>query len=139
MDKKNLLKEISYKLRQVRLSLHLSPSEMADSLNIWRSTYHRNEAGETPIKVTTLHTLAEKREISLDWLVCGKGQMHYEHKEINEDVPPKRTLDSLPGDVRELVEHIEAVPMLRYEVLLFFHNLKQEKKDMIADAMRQRT
>ena len=142
MDKKNLLKEMSYKLRKIRLSLRYSPGEMADSLGVFKSSYSRYEKGETPIKALTLFKLGEDRDISLDWMVRGKGPMYYKQKEIEEKekevkVEPQPTLDSLQDDIRELIEYIEKVPVLRYEILLFLQKFKKENKEMVDAAMKK--
>jgi hypothetical protein len=68
--------------------------------------------------------------------------MYYKQKEIEEKekelkVEPEPTLDSLPDDVRELIEYIERFPVLRYEILLFFHKFKKENKETDDAAMKE--
>ncbi len=116
MDKKNLMIEIGYKIRKVREVLKLTNSQLADHIGHARSSFCRYEQGKTPPRLTTLYRLGEKYNVSLDWLIRDKGEMFYKKKEVSEPKketietpgpPPRPTLDSLPGDIRELLEHME--------------------------------
>lgn len=143
MDRKNLLIEIGYKIRKVREALKLKNSELADDIGFNRSSINRYESGKTPPGIKTLYRLGEKFNISLDWLICNKGEMFYKEMVVNEpqketiDVPlppPQPTLDSLPGDIRELLEHMERIPLLRYKILTHFLEFKGQNKELVANA-----
>jgi transcriptional regulator with XRE-family HTH domain len=132
----NLKKEMSYKLRQLRLSLKDTPCQMADRLGIWRSTYVRNENGKTHLNLKTMISLAHQFGISLDWLILNKGPMYYKEKEIKNE-PPPNPLDSLQPDFKELIEHMELIPMLKHEMLLSFCKFKEDRKDLVDAAMKK--
>ncbi len=136
MDKRSVLREIGSKLRTFRETLKLKVSEMADGIGNERSGYIRYEQGKTPAKLMTLYKLAEKYDLSLDWLIRNKGPMYYKEKEIKE-AKPMPTLDSLPNDIKELLDHMEKVPLLRYEVLAFFLKFKDKNKEMVANAFEK--
>ncbi len=125
----NLLKEMGHKLRQLRQNLKETRSQMADRLGIWRSTYIRNENGETPISYKTMLSLVHRSGVSLDWMVLNKGPMYYKEKEIKNEPP-------LNPDFKELIEHMERIPMLKHEMLLSFCKFKEDRKDLVAAAMK---
>ncbi len=136
MDKRSVLRETGSKLRTFRETLKLKVSEMADGIGNERTGYIRYEQGKTPAKLMTLYKLAEKYDLSLDWLIRNKGPMYYKEKEMKE-AKPITTLDSLPNDIKELLDHMEKVPLLRYEVLAFFLKFKDKNKEMVANAFEK--
>jgi hypothetical protein len=52
--------------------------------------------------------------------------------ELNREIS-----EELRKDVTELLEHMDKIPLLRYEVLVLFHNFKEGYKDMVHSAMRE--
>jgi hypothetical protein len=109
-----------------------------------RSSYLRNENGKTCPGIITMQILGNRFNVSLDWLICEKGPMYYREKEqkqqelsktVLETNPAPETLDSLPGDIRELLDHMKRIPLLRYETLASFHKFKEEYKEMVSAAM----
>lgn len=141
MDKKTLMKDIGYKLRKIRESSRYRPHEMADFLGTWQSTYSRYEKGETPLNLLTLYKLTNRFNISLDWLIRGKGPMHDNEKEPNQKPEPnhkeQNLLEILGEDVKELLEHMVQIKLLRYEILVYFHKFKEKHKAKV-DAAKQK-
>ena len=147
MDRKTLQKEIGRKLEDIREPLKYTHLEMAERIGANKSTYTRYETGERSPRITTLYSLGKTFDVSLDWLVCGKGPMYYREKEIEKRVEEEAKArearpETAPGkerelrqDVEELLGYMEQIPLLRYEVLVLFHKFKEERKDMVADAM----
>lgn len=144
MNRKDILKDIGYRLKKVREALNNSGPQMAYEFGLMRSSYLRNESGKTCPGIITMRILGNKFDISLDWLICEKGPMFYREKEQKQQElskaalevkPAPETLDSLPGDIRELLEHMKRIPLLRYETLASFHKFKQEYKEMVSAAM----
>jgi transcriptional regulator with XRE-family HTH domain len=141
MDRKSLLREIADRLRKIREPLGYNHREMGERINAKRSSYTRYESGETFPKMMTLYKLGNKFDISLDWLIINKGPMYYKEKEVNEEkiaAEPPFHEKTLSDDVKELVEIMGKVPVLRYKVLLYFHELKVEHKEMIEAAMKDK-
>jgi len=144
MSRKDLLKDIGYRLKKIREALNNSGPQMASEFGVMRSSYLRNETGKTCPGIITMQILGNRFNISLDWLICEKGPMYYREKEkkqqelsktVLEVKPAPETLDSLPGDIRELLEHMKRIPLLRYETLASFHKFKEEYKEMVSAAM----
>ncbi len=135
MDKKTIMREIGYKLKKLRESLRYRIFEMADYLGNERTSYTRYELGQTPPKLMTLYKVAEKFDISLDWLIRNKGPMYFKQKQGNQTEPPPTPADAPPDDIKELLDHMQDIPLLRYEVLTMFHKFKEKNKDMVEQAM----
>ena len=134
MNKKTLLSNMRRKLPMIRENLKYSQREMAGRLGIYNASYSRHENGETMPMVTTLYKLGNTFNISLDWLIQNKGPMYYSEKE--ETGTNGAISKELRQDVNELLEHMEKIPLLRYETLAYFHKFKEEHKEMVTEAMK---
>jgi transcriptional regulator with XRE-family HTH domain len=132
MDRdKDFLKEMGHKLSQLRQNQKDTISQMADHLGVWRSTYVRNENGETPLSYKAMIAMVDYYGVSLDWLVVNKGPMYYEEKVLKNEPP-------LNPDFKELIEHMERIPMLKHEMLLSFCKFKEDRKDLVEAAMKNK-
>ncbi len=139
MDRKTLLVDVGDKLRKARKPLKYSENEMADRLDAYRTSYHRYERGETSPQLTALYELARTFDISLDWLIADKGPMYYKEKQVKEKPGPAAdTPQAVREDINELLEHMEQIPLLRYEVLVMFHKFKEDRKEMVEAAMKNK-
>jgi len=139
MDRKTLLKDVGDKLRKARKPLKYSQNEMADRLDAYRTSYHRYERGETSPQLTALYELAKTFDISLDWLIADKGPMYFKEKEVKEKPEPAAdTPQTTQEDIKELIEHMEQIPLLRYEVLVMFHKFKEDRKEIVETAMKNK-
>lgn len=63
---------IGYRLRLLRLALEMSPSEIADSLDIERTYWSRFEGGRRPVTESVAALLVVRYGITLDWLILGR-------------------------------------------------------------------
>jgi transcriptional regulator with XRE-family HTH domain len=133
MKRKDLAKQIAVKLLKIRQSLHYSTSNIAYKIGITRGSYRRNENSETLPDTFVLYKMARNLNISLDWLIGNKGTMFYAGKKAAKD---SSSLQLLQDDVTELLDHMERIPLLHHEVMTLFHKFKAERKDMVAEAMR---
>lgn len=157
MNRKELLKDIGYKLRKVRNTLNHSRPQMASRIGVVNSSYVRNENGETCPDIVSLRTLGRALGISLDWFICDKGPMYYKEKEEKPEEKPEEKEEEIqkemeavrepaleqepgnetwPAEIRELLDHMECIPLLRYELLAYFYKFKEEHKEMVVEAMK---
>jgi transcriptional regulator with XRE-family HTH domain len=147
MDRKELLREVSGKLFLLRKSLHLNKIGMSLGMGMSVSSYYKNEAGLNGLDMLTMHKLAKKFNISLDWLVLGRGEMIYKSpneikKEVSQSLEKisthetEKNNEDLREDLKELMDHMDCIPLLRYEVLTMFHKFKESKKSLIEEAMK---
>lgn len=63
---------IGQRLRLLRLALGMSPSEIADTLDIERTYWSRFEGGKRPITEAVAALLVVRFGVTLDWLILGK-------------------------------------------------------------------
>lgn len=138
MDIRSLVKEMGYKLRKIRESLRLRPSEMARRLELDKATYLRYENSANAPGVKTLYKIGLDYGISLDWYILNRGPQYYAEveKKLKLGEPGPTLLDRFPADVTELLEYMERVPSFRYEVLLFFHRYKEEHGDKAGEVKK---
>lgn len=127
MSRRKLLEAIGSRLKKVRFTLGYSQEKMAPHLGVQRTGYAKNEKGETLPGLYALTVLANNFKISLDWLLCNKGPMYYKEKGAEQGFG----MEVIKEDVQELLQYMDRIPLLRYEVLSFFQRFKVENKELI--------
>jgi transcriptional regulator with XRE-family HTH domain len=136
MNRKQLLKEVGFRLKEMREASKCSQERMAAHFGIGRSAYTKNENGETFLSLNALSELGNTFDVSLDWLICNKGPMFYKEKARQGEII---SMEVVKEDVLELLEHMERLPLLRYEVLSFFQRFKVENKELVDSAVNHTT
>lgn len=144
MTRKELVEEISKRLTQIRESLNYNRRQMAKAMGSSESSYYKNEQALTSPDLRYYYSLAHRFNISLDWLIMGRGEMLYkepapEPEPTGEEIPKEEPVlmnDGLRQDVKELLDHMEHIPMLRYEVLSLFQHFKADHKEIVEEAMK---
>lgn len=130
-DNIQLLKETGSRLEEMRVTLGLSVKELTSFLGIGPSSYTKYKYGVSLPRLHTLVSLCDRFDISLDWLIRGKGPMLYNDKTKPEE---KSRLQPVMEDVKELLDHMERIPLLRYQVLSFFQEFKLKHKELLEQA-----
>lgn len=134
MSKNSLLTEIGRRLRSVRAYLNYSRTEMGAQFGISMTGYTKNENGVTVPGIRALYKLGTRFNISLDWLICGKGSMISKNQgTLAEKLGVTESL--VLDDVKNLLQHMERIPRLRYEILGQFHKFKEENTELVSSAM----
>jgi transcriptional regulator with XRE-family HTH domain len=137
MRKNEYEKKIALKLKQIRESHHLSTVQMAAKLRIYLASYRRNEECTTTPGLSTLYNLGNDFNISLDWLVMDKGEMYYNEKVEEKKTEPVITgTPSLSTDMKELLDHMEKIPLLRFEMMSHFYKFKEEHSELVEKTMK---
>ena len=95
---------------------------MAEHMGVVRSTYVRNEGARTYPGTPAYHKLCNKLGISLDWLIGGKGEM-FSGKPEGE----------LAAEFASLAADAEKVPLLRYDLLSFYHRFKLDNPGLFEE------
>lgn len=137
-SKESLKKEIGFRLKKVREKLDLSHQEMAYYFGTARTNYTKKETGENFPNLSALNVLGSHFDVSLDWLICNKGPMFYKAKDKEAQVDGIG-MEVVKEDVKELVEYMERIPLLRYEMLTHFQRFKAENKDLVEDVLKEET
>jgi transcriptional regulator with XRE-family HTH domain len=134
MDINSLKSAFSKRLTGLRQSLNYSTKEMGDCFNTTPISYRRYEQGKMVPGFLSLYFVAEELGVSLDWLVCSKGPVYYKDKE------KKQSLQNLISgtseeEIKDLLEHMNRIPLLRHEVLACFYKFKADHKELVAEGM----
>jgi transcriptional regulator with XRE-family HTH domain len=82
--KKEILKAIALRMKELREQQGCSPVEMASRLGISRGAYNKNEHGINFPCIDTQRRLSEDFDISMDWFLFNKGAMYYKEKDVRE-------------------------------------------------------
>lgn len=149
MTRIELVKLISERLIRIRESFKYSRSQMAGAIGSTESSYYKNEIAKTSPDLVNYYSIAQAFNVSLDWLIVGRGEMFYKETAPAPEpgARPKSTRvkgsrdqpalmgEGLRQDVKELLDHMEHIPMLRYEVLSMFQHFKANNKEMVAEIM----
>jgi transcriptional regulator with XRE-family HTH domain len=138
-SKKELRKAIGLRLKELRKVLSFTQEVMARTLKTGRPNYTRIEIGDTFLNHIILHKLAVEFNVSMDWLICGRGSMFiHQREEIDMekegDVQPRSQHQSekpTNPEIAELLEYMEKIPFLYHDVMEFFYKLKIRHKEII--------
>jgi len=132
MNRKEIRKEISMRFKKMREELKTTQGELSTHMGVGRAGYAKYERGDTFPPLESLIVLPNTFDVSLDWLIAGKGPMLYKEK-----VKPEKTseLEDVMKDVKDLLVHMERIPLLRYKVLSFFQEFKLEYKELVESAV----
>ncbi len=145
MNRTSLLKDFSTKIFKYRESFGYSRKKMAAFFGTAPVNYKRYEDAIIFPNFWALFCFAIETGISLDWLVCNRGSMYYKEKmekEEKEETPPKKVKEAKPEpgreimdeEIKDLVEHMERIPLLRHEILVSFYTFKEKHKKMVEEA-----
>ena len=122
------LKAIGFRFKHLREELRISRDRMAAQLGISLSNYYKYEYGEVFPGLSVLTLLAVHFKVSLDWLITNKGPMFYNEKaKLEKDA----TFEGVMGEVSDILADMEQIPLLRYEILSFYHKFKLEHKALL--------
>jgi len=136
MGQKELTREIKERLNQVRETFDLSSADLSRTLGCGRTTSFRYERGLAVPSVPSCRTLAQQLDISLDWLLMGRGEMTYNPPKPKLELPagrektknnqqPDLHKEGIVEEIRDLLEHMENDSAFRFEVLSMLHRRKQ--------------
>lgn len=143
--KKELRKAIGLRLKGIRKELSFTQEVMAKILGTGRPNYTRIEIGDTFLNHFILHRLATKFNVSMDWLICGRGSMFIQKIE-DGDVEKKGDMESRcqaqlekpkNPDIVELLEYMEHIPFLYHDVMEFFYKFKIKHKEIIEAILKR--
>ncbi len=131
-EKVNTKKAIGERMRILRKHLKLNQGEMASFLEIGRADLSSTERGRIYPTVFVLYLLKQKFNISLNWLLFNDGEMYY-------TAPVRRRensgLNPLNEEMRDLLFHIEKIPLIRHAVLSFFFEYKARNQELIDEVL----
>jgi transcriptional regulator with XRE-family HTH domain len=137
--KSSVYRDIGFRVQKVREFLGYSQIKMAKQFGLTANAYRKIEKGDFKPGYHTLQKMAVGYDVSLDWLFFNKGPMIYKEKQ-EEPEPPKQVVEKIPREpesqlapeIKEMVDQMDQDPLLRYEILIFFHRFRKKNKETTA-------
>ena len=126
--KQQLREEVGKRLRQFRIKKSLTQSELCSHFGMGHANYSRIERGQVFPGLSILVTLREKFNVSLDWLLCNKGEMFLADEASKDEFI---NLGDYQTDVVDLLYHMEHVPMIKHAILSYFLEYKTDHENII--------
>jgi len=132
--KEKLKKEIGARLRMMRKSMGLTQAELVKHFDFGRANYCRMEKGEAFPNAVIMHTLKTRFNVSVDWIITGKGPMHPQTRRGRD-----RYLDfaQCEKELNELFDCIKSVPMVRHAIVGFFLEYKFKNHKLIRELLEE--
>jgi len=121
-------KKMGARLASVREYYEITQAKMAQELGISKAKLYRLEKGEVIPNAFLLKNLSSIFDVSIDWFLNGDGQMIREKGGV-----PKTGWDFGNDEsfIRQVIEIMYKVPMVRYEMLLHFSDYYAKNDDFI--------
>ena len=133
-----LKKDVGMRLRRVRKKLGFTQSKMVSYFDIGRANYSRIEKGEIFPGAAILQTLRSQFSVSLDWLIAEKGNMFIQDISLEQTEPQELIfLTKYPEEIKELIVHLERVPMVKHALLGYFIEYKLKNKKLIDPILKK--
>ncbi len=115
---------VGARLQQVRQALSMNRKQFAALLLVSRNTVHQNETGVTFPRLQLLQILAVDKGVSLEWLLCGTGEMFPKPPDVSDDITAFMAKNEA---VTELVAAMKDDRRLLFHILSTMENYKKEK------------
>ena len=120
--------KVGNRLREIRAYFNLRQNDMVRDVSFGRGNYSRIEKGEVMVGLEMMHMLYQKYNISLDWLLTGKGNMF---RSKSDDINISDIGDS--SVLLDLVNDIKDIPLIRFAVFEFYARYKMEHIHLLHD------
>jgi transcriptional regulator with XRE-family HTH domain len=127
-EKYKIMEQFAKRLAKLRNILNLSRPEMAAHLGITSNALGKNERGEHFLDIPALNRLSTDFNVSMDWLIFGKGPIIINHQKINQSSQqefsqPKKEELSLwlnnEPDALEILTRMKQDMSFRYEIFAY--------------------
>ncbi len=105
---------IGNRLKKIRDEKGLSQEEISEMLGVKRTTYSKFEIGANNIPVPRLVKIAQKLNVSLNWLLLGNGPKYI--KDIG-----KINFGKFTADVNEMFNTMKKKKSMLHKILGFFY------------------
>ncbi len=127
-------KQVGERFKKFRLSLGMIQGKMAEILGITQTTVTGIEKGKSMPTVYALLKLHEEYDLSITWLLTGKGKMHDEPLSLDDDI-----WGEYKEEIRELFRHVKDVPLVRDYILEQFYLFKLKNKKEILEYLKSKS
>ena len=132
MKHEQLKKDVGMRLRKIRKALGFTQNKMVSYFEIGRANYSRIEKGEIFPGAAILNVLRSQLNVSLDWLIANKGDMFIRDASMQANGNSQTiNLGDYSDEIKDLLIHLEKVPMVKHAVLGYFIEYKTRNKKLI--------
>jgi transcriptional regulator with XRE-family HTH domain len=109
------IKEISYRLKQLRKEKDFNQEQVAEFLEITRAAYGKIETGVNEANVRHLLKLSTFYDVSLDWIITGKG--------AKEDT---QRFGKHANDVKDMLDDMSASKACLHSMLSYYYSYREK-------------
>ena len=131
-----MFNEVGSRFREIRHKLKLTQQQLGDKLGINGSAVAKYENGVSFPTGKMLDLLASQYNVSMDYLLCGRGTLFYEDK----DTPDwSRSGNMVEGDkeLEELFSLVTSISWVRHAVVGYFQRFKLEHRHLIEKGLQE--
>ncbi len=122
--------QVGSRLREARLKLKMTQKQLGKELGINASAVAKYENGICFLNTKMLNIIATKYNVSIDYLVSGRGTLFYEDKD-NLDFNRIKNIIDEDKELEELFSMVSSMPLARHSVLSYFQRFKLENWEII--------
>lgn len=127
--KSKLKQDIGSRMQKIRKNFGWTQEKMAAHFQVGRANFSRIEKGDIFPNPFMLNVLKSDFNISLDWLICGDGEMFVSSS--SEKIGGLPDFGVHMNEVQDLLFYMKRVPMVLHQVLGFFLNYKAKNRKLI--------
>ncbi|MCP5049450.1 MAG: helix-turn-helix transcriptional regulator [bacterium] len=111
------------RLRELRKDLRMTQEELGKLVGLRKSGWGQLENGRNFPKPRILHFLAKQYNISMDYILCGRGSLYYNDETEDQELTG--------GDEDEFDFLMREVPLVSYSIMSYFERFKIENSELI--------
>ena len=122
--------QVGSRLKEVRLKLKMTQRQLGKVLGINASAVAKYENGVCFLNTKMLNIIAAKYNVSMDYLLCGRGTLFYEDKD-NSNFNRIKNIIAGDEELAELFSLVSSMPLARHSVLSYFQRFKLDNWEII--------
>ena len=122
--------EFGSRLKEIRQRLKMTQEQLGKKLGVNASAVAKYEYEVTFPNINMLNILASQYNVSMDYLVCGRGTLFYEDKDTPDSDRYKNIIDG-DKEMEELFSLVSSISWVRYAVLSYFQRFKLEHRHLM--------
>lgn len=130
--------EVGLRLKEIRWKLQITQEQFGEKLGIKGSTMAKHENGFCFPTGKMLNILASKYNVSMDYLLCGRGTLYYKDRDSRDSSHIKDIIGE-DKEMEELFSLMSSVPLVRYSILSYFQRFKLENNELIDKVLGKNT
>jgi transcriptional regulator with XRE-family HTH domain len=122
--------EVGSRLKEIRQRLKMTQAQWGEKLGISGSAVAKHENGITFPTSKMLNILSSQYNVSMDYLLCGRGTLFHENQDNSNS---NRLKNIVKGDIEleELFSLVSSMSWVRHAVLSYFQRFKLENRELI--------